>query len=104
LEKGFLKPEDLEPKVDGLEFYYDAFGELGTARQFGMAVGPIPFTAIAEYFRIYDIEGDFHEFSAIIRRMDSVYLELNAEEMKKPPPKQDKEKPKSGIDNKKNPN
>lgn len=47
-----------------------------------MGVGPIPFTAIAEYFTIYGIDGDFHEFASIIRRMDNVFLELNAQEMK----------------------
>lgn len=42
-----------------------------------MGIGPIPFTAIAEYFRIYELD-DFDEFAYIIRRMDSVFLELNA--------------------------
>lgn len=43
-----------------------------------MGVGPIPFTAIADYFRMYELE-DFDEFAYVIRRMDCVYLELNAE-------------------------
>lgn len=67
--------------IEGLEFYYDAFRELGTARQFGMGIGPIPFTAIADYFRVYSIDGDFDEFSHIIRCMDNVYLQLNADDM-----------------------
>lgn len=42
-----------------------------------MTVGPIPFTAIVEYSRIYELD-DFEDFSYIIRRMDSTFLELNA--------------------------
>lgn len=42
----------------------------------GMALGPIPFTAIVEYFKIYGLS-DFDEFSYVIRRMDRAYLDLN---------------------------
>lgn len=45
----------------------------------GFGIGPIPFTAIAEYFRIYELS-NFDEFVYLIRRMDSVFLELRAEE------------------------
>ena len=48
-----------------------------------MDVGAIPFTAIADYFRIYQIDGDFDEFLSIIRMMDELYLEFNANESKK---------------------
>lgn len=41
-----------------------------------MTVGPIPFTAIFEYFQIFELS-DFEEFSYVMRRMDNVYLELN---------------------------
>lgn len=41
-----------------------------------MAVGPIPFTAIVDYFNIYGLS-DFDDFSYVIRRMDKVYLESN---------------------------
>ncbi len=41
-----------------------------------MGIGPIPFTAIVEYFTIYDLE-DFEEFSYVIRHMDNIYLQLN---------------------------
>lgn len=78
-----MKPEDLEPDITGFEFYYDAFKELSTTRQSGFGVGPIPFTAIISYFTIYNIDGDFDEFASILRRMDNVYLELNAQEMNK---------------------
>lgn len=83
MNKGFIRPEDQEPDIAGFEFYFDAFYELGTTRQFGMGIGPIPFTAVAEYFRIYSIDGDFEEFSLLIRHMDNVFLEIEANESKK---------------------
>lgn len=39
-----------------------------------MELQAIPFTAIAEYFRIYSLE-DFDEFAYIIRLMDNTFLE-----------------------------
>jgi len=79
LAKGMLKDDDLEPEIAGFQFYFDAFQELSTSRQVGMALGPIPFTAIAEYFRIYEL-ADFDEFAYLIRRMDNVFLELESAE------------------------
>jgi hypothetical protein len=41
----------------------------------GMSVGPIPFTAIVEYAKLYEVaEDEFDEFIYIIRAMDSEYL------------------------------
>lgn len=68
--------------MEGFEFYLDAFRELSTSRPSGFSAGSIPFTAMSEYFTIYDIDGDFDEFAYIIRRIDNVYLELEAEDMK----------------------
>lgn len=82
LNKGFIKSEDEEPGITGFEFFYDAFRELSTTRQSGFNIGPIPFTAIADYFTIYNIDGDFFDFSSVIRRMDEAYLDMNAEDMK----------------------
>lgn len=86
LRRGFIKEEDTEPESAGFEFYFDAFDELSTARQVGMGLGPIPFTAIAEYFRMYEISAfeSFDDFSFVIRRMDKVFLELNSADPKKP--------------------
>ena len=44
-----------------------------------MGAAPIPFTAIADYFRIYSLAEylDFEEFAYIIRRMDSTLIELS---------------------------
>jgi len=78
LQRGFIKGEDREPNVDGFGFYLDAFRELATSRSNGMEIGPIPFTAIADYFRIYELR-DFDEFAYIIRRLDNAFLELNDE-------------------------
>ncbi len=82
LPGGFIKPEDLEPSTDGLDFYVDAFRELSSCRPGGLDLQAIPFTAIAEYSRIYEL-GDFDDFAWIIRLMDNVFLESSAEAMDK---------------------
>lgn len=82
LARGFIKPEDQEPEIYGLDFYFDAFAELATCRPGGMDVQPIPFTAIIEYARIYEV-GDFEEFKEIIRMMDDTLLKLQKESEKK---------------------
>lgn len=99
-----LKPDQLEPEITGLEFFLDAFRELSTSRQSGFSIGAIPFTAIVEYFSIYEIDGDFDEFIYVIRRMDSVFLELNAEDMKKKPQGDKGKKSVNTDSNKKNHN
>lgn len=76
LNKGFIKPDEHEPEINGLGFYFDAFRELSTSRQIGMEVGSIPFTAIVEYSKIYEL-GDLDEFLYIIRRMDETFLEMS---------------------------
>ncbi len=73
LPLGFIKPEDQEPNLDGLDFYVDAFRELSTCRPGGMGLLPIPFTAIVEYSRIYEIE-DCDEFAYVIRAMDDTFM------------------------------
>jgi hypothetical protein len=77
LERGFIKDSDQEPDTVGFEFYFDAFEELSTSRQVGFSVGPIPFTAIAEYFRIFELD-DFMDFVYIIRKLDNTFIEINA--------------------------
>ena len=70
-----LSESDLKPDIGPFSFYLDAFKELGTCRTSAMSVGPIPFTAITEYSRLYDV-GDFDEFLFVIRKMDDTLLEL----------------------------
>jgi hypothetical protein len=73
LSRGKIKPEDLEPNIAGFEYYLESFKELNSTRLMGMSVGPIPFTAILEYFKVYPCD-DFEEFNYIIRRMDDAFL------------------------------
>ena len=47
--------------------------ELTTCRQIGMGLGPIPFTAIIEYAKIYDDE-EWDDLIFLIREMDTEYL------------------------------
>ena len=77
--RGFIKEADREPEVGGLSFYLDAFRELSTSRPVGLELQAIPFTAIAEYFRIYEIADfdDFDDFAYIIRLLDNTFIDLN---------------------------
>ena len=63
-----------------------------------MGAGAIPFTAIADYFSIYELQ-DFDEFLYLMRRMDITFLELNATSNKEGTKKNG-----SSNTNKKNPN
>jgi hypothetical protein len=78
LQKGFFdkRPEHLEPNIGGFEFYFDAFRELSTCRPSGLDLAAIPFTAIVDYSRIYEL-GDFEDFIYIIRAMDNEFLRLH---------------------------
>lgn len=79
-----LKPEDEEPEVGPFEFYLAAFRELGSCRNIGMSMGPIPFTAIVEYSKIFDV-GDFEDFHYLIRLMDDTLLDLESKKSKQKP-------------------
>jgi hypothetical protein len=46
-----------------------------------MALGPIPFTAVSEYFKLFKLE-DFEEFLYFIRVMDSQLLRLDSDKSK----------------------
>lgn len=71
-----LKEEDLCPIAWPYRFYIDAFQELNTCRPQGVSVGPIPFSEICQYAKIYEVE-DFQEFLYIVRQMDGEFLRLN---------------------------
>lgn len=81
LSRGKIKPEDLEPNIAGFEYYTEAFKELNSTRPIGMGVGPIPFTAILEYFKVYPCD-DFEEFNYIIRSMDEAFLRHQSTKVK----------------------
>lgn len=82
LLKGHIKEGDLEPCLDGLEYYLIAFRELDTSRPSGLDIARIPFTAIADYFTIYP-SGEFEEFHYVVRRMDEKWCELAMDEQKR---------------------
>ena len=67
-----------------LRLVWDAFHALGGDRQMGMAVGPIPFSAVDRYATRFRIAGaEFERFHALIMAMDAVFLKHCAEKMPK---------------------
>ena len=81
MRRGLLRKEDEEPTFDHFHFYFDAFQELSSCRVSSMSLGPIPFTAIVEYSRIYNVE-DVEDFHFFIRLMDNTLLRLEAAKQK----------------------
>lgn len=77
-----VKPEDTEPDIGPFHYYVDAFRELSSCRNSSMSIGPIPFTAIVEYFKLFGV-GDFEEFLYFIRVMDNTFLNLEYDRDKK---------------------
>jgi hypothetical protein len=75
IERGMLREEDREPEIDPYSFYMDAFRELSSCRINSFGPGQIPFTAIVEYARLFEVE-DFPDFHFLIRLMDNVFLDL----------------------------
>lgn len=80
-----IRPEDRAPITDNFELYIDAFHELRTCAPTGFGPAPIPFTAVVEYSKIYNIE-DFDEFLFFIRAMDRELLALEEQEQKSKKP------------------
>lgn len=56
----------------GNEVWYAAFLDLNSCRDLGFGVGPIPWTAIADYASAWELDIDDLEF--FIHEMDRVYL------------------------------
>jgi hypothetical protein len=68
----FVERPEIEPH---LQFHWEAFHELSTERQIGMAMGPIPRSAIKAYADEFAMTGDeFDEFNRIIRAVDNEYM------------------------------
>ena len=83
MAKGLItKEEDLEPDVSLFSGYIYAFRELGSCRVNGMGVGPIPFTSIMEYARLYNVE-DAEEFLYLMRVMDDTLLDLERDKVRR---------------------
>jgi hypothetical protein len=64
------------PKLEGYEWLWMSFLELTTCRQFGMGIGPIPWTATQKYAEANRLNQDeawlLHK---TIHRMDEVFIE-----------------------------
>lgn len=78
---GVTPPEVLtdQPKLPvSLVMYLEAFYELDTERQIGMAVGRIPWSSIVRYASYHGM--DVEECVFFIRRMDDALLERMAQE------------------------
>ena len=69
---GFYDRPEVEPHLTWL---WDAFWELGTERQLGMTVGPIPGSKIREYLRDeLELHGtEYDRARTIIRRADDAW-------------------------------
>ena len=72
------------PKLtSGLEFYWTAFWDLASDRDFGMSEGPIPWTAMNDYALRYSLSNDeFDRLCYIIKAMDKEYLKHRDKETK----------------------
>jgi hypothetical protein len=81
LSKGLISDSEKEPEIGPFALYVDAFEELSSCRNSGMALGPIPFTAIVEYSKIFDV-GDFEDFLFFMRVMDNKVLKLSYDKSK----------------------
>jgi hypothetical protein len=77
-----LAKPDLLP---GAQFYMDAFWDLSGDRQLGAmgGAGRIPFTALDRWAERHGVEGrQFDLLRAVIRRLDDIYLERLAEQIR----------------------
>lgn len=81
----FYKAQLADAPMQEHPLYYDAFWELHTERQVGMAQGPIPDSAIKAYAADPDLRLTRREqwaFKDIIRAMDNCYLGIETEKSK----------------------
>jgi hypothetical protein len=78
----YLRRPRLHPQY---QFYWDAFWELSSDRQVGMAVGRIPFSAIDRYAERYGLAevDEFDTFREIMRSLDAEFRRLATPEEKK---------------------
>ena len=75
--------ENRPPLIRGDEFYMRAFWELSSCRQFGEAIGPIPWHRIAQYGSRKQLgSGMMGVFETVIRELDEAYLSQQREEQR----------------------
>lgn len=84
IPKKIAEAPELRP---GLELYYMAFFELASTRT-GFGDGPIPWTAVAEYARVYEFDTDqLEQLAYYVARMDDVFVRhVRAKQAGKNPP------------------
>lgn len=71
---------DKLPSIQGLEFYWVAWTRLTTCRAFGMAAGPIPWTAIQEYADRHGVDAEQrYMLERVINGLESVQTDLSKE-------------------------
>lgn len=69
-----------------------SFHDLGTERDIGMSLGPIPWSKIVMYADEYGLDPDVKEaFVNIMRTMDVAFMKHNSDEQKR---KAEQDKPK----------
>lgn len=76
-----VTPKALENRpvpIQGMDFYFDAYSQLQTERQIGMAVGDIPWGSIVKYAQFHGIENpdDIQDFITIIRAVERALSEF----------------------------
>lgn len=64
------------------EYYLTAFFKLSSSRQNGMGIGAIPLSEIIRYCEFLE-DTEPETFIEIIQHCDNVYMELEAEKMRK---------------------
>ena len=71
----FYERPEIEPHLTWL---WSAFWELGTERQLGMVIGPIPVSKIREYLRdeLSLRDAEYDHARAVIRRVDGAYTAM----------------------------
>lgn len=71
--EGFADRPELTPHES---FLWTAFHDLGTERQLGMGVGPIPWSVARQYAAAQGIDDEdgFSDFWAVIRLVDAEYV------------------------------
>jgi len=97
IERGREAPPEFydQPAVDPhLVWLWNAFWELGTERQLGMSIGPIPGSKIREYLRDeLDLYGaDYDRARTIIRKADDAYVGMLNRRKDEPPKLSDQAK------------
>jgi len=73
--EGYYDRPEIEPH---LKWLWSAFWELGTERQLGMTIGPIPGSKVREYMRDeFGLLGaEYDHVCAVMRAIDNEYLSM----------------------------